>query len=179
MRTTRPAVFLLALVLAAPVLSGCLYSREVAQTRRAIEQAYPEARFEREMVLSLGPVSLFALRLFSGLAPEGARGPLRDLRRVKVGVYRAEALPPLQDFEPAQVQRLQRRGWETVVRTREADEATWVLYRTRRGTVRDLYVIALDDEELVLTRLSGRLDRLLARAFREEGALDWDRLGAD
>ena len=177
MRTRGPAALLLAFALLAPTLSGCIYSREVAQTRRALEAAYPEARFEREMVLSLGPVSLFALRLFSGLAPEEV--PLRDLRRVKVGVYRAEGLPPLQRFDPAQVRRLQRQGWTVAVRTREADAATWVLYRARRGTVRDVYVLALDDEELVLTRLSGRFDRILARAFREDGALDWSRLGAN
>lgn len=162
----------LSFVLAGLLLSGCLYSREVARTRHAVEQAYPAARFEREVVLSFGPVSLFTARLFTGLMPaevKEARPYLRALRRVQVGVYRTEQLPPLSDVDLPHLRRLREKGWETLVVTREEDETVWVLYRERRGTVRDLYVLTLGEDELVMVRLKGRLDQLLKHALREHG----------
>lgn len=164
-----------ALVLACLLLSGCFYSREVARTRHAIEQAYPEARFDREMVLSLGPVSLFTAGLLTGLASdetEDVRPYLRYLRRVKVGVYAVEGLPPLDAVDLPQLRRLREKGWETLIATREEDATTWTLYRERRGTVRDVYVLTLSEDELVMVRLKGRLDKLLAHAMRENGELD-------
>ena len=161
-----------ALLLACLLLSGCLYSREIAHTRHAVERAYPAARFEREVVLSFGPVSLLTARLLTGLMPDEAeevRPYLRSIRRVKVGVYRTENLPPLGDVDLPRLRRLRERGWETLAAVREEDQTVWVLYRERRGTVRDLYVLALGEEELVVVRLKGRLDRLLRHALKEHG----------
>lgn len=167
-----------ALLLACFLLSGCLYSREITRTRHAVERAYPSARFEREVVLNFGPVSLFTARLLTGLMPSEAqevRPYLRSVRRVKVGVYRTEALPPLGTVELPRLRRLRERGWETLAAVREEDEAVWVLYRERRGSVRDFYVLALGADELVIVRLKGRLDRLLKHALQEHGdELDWD-----
>jgi len=36
-------------------------------------------------------------------------------------------------------------------------------------TVSELYVVSLDDEELVLVRAKGKLERLAARALQESG----------
>ena len=171
----------LALTLSCLLLSGCLYSREVSRTRHAIERAYPEARFDREVVFSFGPLSLLSARLLTGLAPsqtEEVRPYLRSLRRVKVGVYRAEGLSSLNTIDLPQVRRLREKGWETLVAVREPEATTWVLYRERRRAVRDLYVLTLSEDELVMVRLKGRLDKLLTHVMREHGGeLDLTELG--
>lgn len=160
----------LALLLLLLPLTGCLYSREMARTRHAVEQ-HTGADLDRQVVFTIGPLGLRTVGWMAGLSGDDevalARTYLRDVRRVKVGVYEVEA-PGLLDgtaFPP--VRRLERRGWETLVRVREDDEAVWVLYRERKGRIRDLYVVALDDEELVLARVKGRLDRMVARALHE------------
>ncbi len=168
---------LLLLVLLAFVLplAGCLYSREIAHTRRDLERAYTDARFEREIVLSLGPGSLRVLGWMAGLVPEDepqmASDYLREISRVKVGVYRVAYLPDLDAFDPPALRRFEGEGWEVAVKTREDDEAVWVLYKERRGEVRDLYVIVLTDEELVLARVKGHLDRLLAKVVEDQHEL--------
>lgn len=153
------------------MLSGCLYSREIAHTRRDIERHYPDARFEREIIVSLGPGTLRTLGWIAGLVPEDegrmARAYLGEIERVKVGVYRTEYLPSLEDMDLPTLRRFERDGWEVAVKVRQDDEMVWLLYREDRREVRDLYVLVLSDEELVLARLQGHLDRLLQRAMND------------
>jgi hypothetical protein len=177
-----PHRFLVPLVLLLLVLpmTGCIYSREIAQTRRHIERELPGADFEREVVVNLGPLSLRTLRWFTGLGddPEARHAHLllSDLRRVKIGVYRnTQTVASLAAVDLPQVRRLEEDGWEPAVVLREESEVVWVYYRERRATVRDLYVVALDDKELVLARMRGHLGRFLIRAVQEEST-DWHDL---
>ena len=157
------------LLAAVMLLSGCFYSREIAQTRRDLEQHYPEARFDQEVVVSLGPASLRALGWLAGLAPEEeaqmASDYLREISRVKVGVYQVERAPDLNDFDPPTLRRFMREGWEVAVKAREDDEIIWVLYKERHGEVRDIYAIVLSDEDMVLARIKGHLNRLLEKVM--------------
>ena len=173
----------IAILLAACTLfSGCFYSREIARTRRAIERQYPDVRLDRQMVLNLGPNTLGLVGWLAGISndedAERARAYLRDISRVKIGVYEVENLPDLSGLELSSLDRLKRQGWETAAKTVEADEAVWVLYREADDTIRDMYVFVLDEQELVLVRLRGHLGRLLERAIQEEG-FDWSGLAGD
>ena len=165
----RSGLLTLALVLVAVSLTGCIYSREIAQTRRDLERHYPDARFDREIVINVGPSSLHTLGWLAGLAPEDeaqmARDYLYEIDRVKVGIYRVERLPDLDDFDPPALQRFERGGWEVAVKARQDDGVVWVLYRERYGAVRDMYAIVLSDEELVLARVKGHLNNLLEKVM--------------
>lgn len=164
--------YLLILLLLTLPMAGCFYSREIAQTRRDLERQYPGARFDREVVVSLGPGSLRALGWLAGLVPEDepqmASSYLREISRVKVGVYKTEYLPNLSEFDPISLDRFQRDGWEMAVKTHEDNDAVTVMYKEREGSVRDLYVIVLSEDELVLVRFKGHLDRLLAKVMADE-----------
>lgn len=164
----------LALVLLAAPMAGCFYSREMAHTRRDIERA-TDADFERGVVVSLGPLSLRTLGWISGLVPEEeaqmARDYLREIRRVKVGVYNTEDGFSLDDVDVAQLPRFERHHWQVAVKFRDDDGMGWVLYREHDETVRDLYVVVVSDEELVLARVQGHLNRLLARVMEDHAPL--------
>lgn len=164
------------LLAACTLLSGCIYSREIARTRRDIERQYPDARFDRQVVLNLGPNTLGLVGWLADISDdedaEQASAYLRDISRVKIGVYEVENLPELSGLELSKLGRLERQGWEVAVKAVEGNEAVWVLYREGGETIRDMYVFALDDEELVLVRIRGHLSRLLERAMQEDG-LDW------
>lgn len=153
------------------LLSGCIYSREIAHTRREIERTYPEARLHRQVVLNFGPGSLGLISLLTHLVPDDdvrqVARYLQDVEHVKLGVYEVEDMPALGDLNIASLDRLQRQGWEVAVRTREADEAVWVLYRERGDSVRDLYFFVLNREDLVIARLRGDLRKLLQRAITD------------
>ena len=164
-------LFLPALLLTAGLLSGCIYSREISHTRRDIERQYPQAQLKREVVLNLGPVSMRMARWFSGLVKDEemqtARSYLKEISRAKIGVFEVEAMPDLSEIDLSRLDRMRRNGWELAVKMREEDEVVWVMYKERKGTVRDLYVFVLDDEELVVARIKGRLDKLIARVMED------------
>lgn len=154
--------------------SGCLYSREIAQTRRDFERQYPDLALKREVVLSLGPGTLGFTRWIAGfMDDEDVRLAVRvlgDVRRVKVGVYRVESGDlDLDAYDMPTLRRL--RDWETAARIREEDEVVWVLYREHRGRVEQMFVAVLDDENLVLTRLDGDLQGVLEAVLEEKGHL--------
>lgn len=54
-----------------------------------------------------------------------------------------------------------------VARVQEEDEAVWVLTYEEDGIVRQIYVMAVNAEELVLARIEGDMDRIVARALEE------------
>jgi hypothetical protein len=77
-------------VLAAATLAtpGCLWAPELSSVRRDIERQLPDASFDKEFELSLGPVTLAFARLVTCLIPPAreARQYLRDVSRVQVAV---------------------------------------------------------------------------------------------
>ena len=164
----------LALLLCLP-LTGCFFSREIGQTRRDIERAYPDLQLRKQIVLNLGPLSLRTLGWFTNLAPEKegdmAARYLKDISRVKVGVFRSD--------NPAELERLNisrfgfEKDWTVAVKTRNEDARVWVLYREDAKTLKDLYVVVLDEEQLVLARVHGRLQRLVTRIMEDHGDLDF------
>lgn len=166
---------LVVLIGGSTLLSGCIYSREISRTRRDIERSNVGVDYGRGMSLSLGPVSLklarWILRRVDDEDALEASGYLSDVRRVKAGVYRARdgwegdfsELPTLKRFE--------KRGWELAVRVREKDEGVLVYYRENRASVSDMFVVVASQDELVLAKIEGRLNRLLERAMSDERAL--------
>lgn len=165
---SRYLPWLLVIVLAMP-LTGCFFSREIANTRRDIESAYPDVHLEKQIVLNLGPMSLRTVRWMARLVPDDesdmAARYLRDVRRVKVGVFRAERPEMVEEMD---IRRLGfEREWEVAVRMRREGESVWVMYREDDLTVNDLYFVVLDDEDLVIARVHGRLERLLARVMED------------
>lgn len=161
------------LVLAAP-LSGCFFSREIANTRRDIERSHPDLRLERQIVLNLGPFSLRTLRWLGGMVPDDevdmATDYMRDVSRVKVGVYRSRRPAAVSDFDVAGIRFDD--GWTTAVKSWDADSRVWVLYREGDHTVRDLYIVVFENDDLVVARVRGNLSRLLARIVEDHANLD-------
>jgi hypothetical protein len=172
-RCRAPVLIVIALLIAAGgTSSGCLWAPELANVRRDIERQIPQARFDKEIELSLGPLSLALARVVTRFVPDAreARSYLRDVRRIQIAVYNAHDLPPTTGVEmPAVLRELQAQGWVTAVKVRDGEELVWVLYRLENESVTELYVVALDDEELVLVRAKGKLEKLAARALQESG----------
>jgi hypothetical protein len=164
---TRRMLVILSLV--ALTSAGCVGSAELSGIRRDLEKQMPGAEFEKNVELSLGPLVLSLARVVTNFIPGAreARPYLRDVSRVQVGVYDAR-VESLEDLRmPKRLQSLLEDGWETAVRVRDDDEAVWILYRPDGETVKEIFVVVLDDHELVLVKAKGRLEKLIATAMRE------------
>ena len=95
---------------------------------------------------------------------------LRDIRRVKVAIYKVEHLPQFEALRtPAHLTALlESDDWELAVHVHEKhDEAVWVLCRADDDSLREVYVVALTDDELILVRASGNIERLVAKAMKD------------
>lgn len=168
--------------------TGCLWAPELAQIQREIEHQLPGSSFEREVRLSLGPLSLGMARLATRLIPESAvpeageaHAYLREVRRVQIALYRTLALPPLESVRIPEPLRLLIRdqNWHLAVKNQKTDELTWVLTRVENDIVRDIYVVLLDSRQLALVRVEGRMDQLLAKAMENRADELPQMLGLD
>ena len=168
--------------------SGCLWAPELSGIQREIERQLPGARFEKDVKLSLGPLSLGLARFATGfipkdVAPEAreAHEYLAEVRRVQLALYKTLALPPLHDVRlPEHLrERIAHEGWHLAVKRQAPAELVWVLTREEMGLVRDIYVIVLDHEHLALVRVEGRMNQLLAKAMEHRADELPQMLGLD
>lgn len=172
---SRTVTIILLVTVLAP---GCLWAPELDHVRKDIESQIPGAVFNREFAISLGPLSLGLLRLVAALAPveDDERAYLKDISKVKVAVYEIDNMPREPRIEvPRRLRKLlDDKGWDIAVRMRDDGETVWVLYKARDDEVRQMYVVVMDEEELVLARVEGHLDRLFERAVSERFDLPGD-----
>ncbi len=157
------------------LLTGCITSSYLDGLCREVAREYPEARFEREFSLSLGSISIGTARLVAGFSEDGreVREYLSDVTQVQIAVYKVRDLPTLTKnrIPDALGQMLKDDGWEVVVKAQEDDEIAWILFHEDKHGISDVHITALDDEELVMVRVSGRLDELLDKALDDHHEL--------
>ncbi len=155
-------------------LGGCVESSMVARTRMELEDGIPGASFDREHAIHLGRISTALLKPVALWALGDETEELdfvRKIRRVDVAVYEVISFPDSIDGHDlaAVERRLHRKGWNRAVRSREADEITWVFHRENSaGEIRDLFVVTVDGAEMVIVRVSGRLDQALAELIADD-----------
>jgi hypothetical protein len=157
----------------AGLAAGCAGGApSVDAVRWEIQRRVPGARFELEEHVRLGRISMGLIHGLVRMAADddAEMKMINDVHRVEVATYKVTSLPDLDRFEgQAGFERnLTRAGWSLAVRTREADERTWVFLHTDPdGALSNLFVVTLDGKELTLVRLDGRLDRAFAAAVAD------------
>ncbi len=165
------------LLAAAVVTTGCFtHAHTLEPTRYAVEKQLPGARFEPEIKLTFGRVSLALARKIVRWADveEPEVQMLRDVHRVELAIYRTHSLPEIGQagFAIPRAARMADRGWQTIIHASNEGGATWVLMRPRpNGKAEEILVGALDDDELVLVKVRGDIDGMLER-LRDESVLD-------
>ena len=160
-----------ALALSVVSLVGCKDSPAVATVRWQLEEQIPGAEFEKEFHLRLGRLTLGVSRRLAGwmLADDEELARLmKSVKRIDIGTYRVVSLPPLEEIEvPARLMDgFDRAGWSLVVGLRDEEERIWMFMRQDEdGGIRNIYIVALDEVELTMVSLEGRLGELLAEAI--------------
>ena len=177
MNLRNRALIIAALVAALPLANGCMWAPELIEVKKDIARQMPEVDFHKNVVLSFGPLTMVLARTITGFIPDAheVRGYLRDVSRLQVAVYEVSGRPddaPVQT--PAHLQELLDDGWEMAARVNDEGDRVWLLYRLDDDSVREMFVVAMSDDELVLVKLKGRLERVMAQALEnvhDEGGL--------
>ena len=188
MKITQLAGKFLAFSLCALLLTGCFYSREIASTKRAIEYENPGLDLDRNVIVSLGPLSIGFARMIASFIPvddaeeyefDQARHYMRYVKRIKVGVYDVNFEGD--QFSLKMPQELMEdhmsRGWEQLAKVREDGEQVWVFYKSERDKITELYTVVNDGDQLVVAKLKGDFTSLIERAVADH--LDWSELMGD
>ncbi|MEE8526846.1 MAG: DUF4252 domain-containing protein [Thermoanaerobaculia bacterium] len=171
--TTHGIKSLLALAIMATLLTGgCKDTPSAAELKFEIERQLPGAHLERESHVHLGRVAMSLAKKIVRWAADEDEDDLRmirHIRRVCVATYRVHSLPAEGLDTRRLEERLARRGWDAVVKQREGNERTWIFTRSDDdGSIGNLYVVALDHDELTVIDLAGRIDRVMADAFADD-----------
>lgn len=177
---TKRGALVLALACALPLTGGCVWTPELRQIKQDIAHQIPGASFDQEVSFSIGPGGMALARAAVALVPAAhdARVWLKDVSRVEVALYEVSAGEPASRVAtPARIEEMLEDGWEMAARVREPHESVWILYRVDGDSVREMFVVSLDRQELVMVKVKGRLERLIARALTEaDGRSHWGRL---
>lgn len=58
-------------------------------------------------------------------------------------------------------------GWEQAAVVRDHDELVWLLYKENGQTVEDMFAVVLQQDRLVMARLHGNLNALMAKVVED------------
>jgi len=167
------AITIVLLVAISGTVSGCLWAPDLAGVRKDIERQLPGVHFEKKIELTLGRVAIAFARLITRFVPEAREAGqyLHDINRVAIAVYETERMPaPITVSMPKSLKKLRERDdWELAVRVCQDDESIWLLCRTEKDEIREVFLVVLSEDELVIVRSKGRLDRVVAAAISEAG----------
>lgn len=185
-RKARP--YTLAVIALGLALAGCWEGPGVEGVRRAVEHQLPGTRFDQEVHLRLGRMTMGFAHWVVNLALDEteederrARTLVNAVHRVEVGVFVPQRTPSDAELDglalPRSLDRMLRRGdWQVMLETRNAGERAWVLSREDGDAIRGLYLVSLDPTELAVVRLEGRFDEAFARALSERPKEAADRI---
>lgn len=162
-------------VAAAFLLSGCIGVNRDFQNIRTNILASVNDEFERDVEFAVGPGLIYLAGMFVKFADEGDEGIddiLSNVSRVQVGVYKRNGferggfnlnyLNEVNDY-------LRSEGWDYLVKSRDADELSFVYVQSEDEDLNSIFAIALSYDELVMVEVSGNLDELIEVIIREEG----------
>ncbi len=170
----KPVKIIILLIAASFLLGGCIavdgYFKGV---RNKVFQSV-DGSFDREIEFSLGAaaIALSGIAVSFSDAPEYTDDMIRKIDRVAIGVYKNR---DWRNFKPdfASIKELTNElkddGYEFIVRSVNRDKMVLVTVKTDNYRIREMFVVAVDDEEMVMTQIFGDLDELMQIAIREQG----------
>lgn len=172
------AAALVALLLLMPLCTGCVLTNagirdEVATISWDLRPMEFDTQAELRVGRSLIGLATTVARWSDDDDAEFVADLLDDIEVVDLGVYTLidEGVDSPGTLTADGLEELRDLGWQPVVRTSDHREgARWVLHRTEHG-LDQMLVVGIEDDELVVLRLTGRLGGLLDNAIRREDDL--------
>lgn len=155
------------------LFAGCMPSNEFNYIERAIrKQIYP-AKIKTKFKFSFGPISLSTIKTVVNFtdASDEAISYLAEIKKVQVGVYEIRNVDRSSQLRipPDAEKKLNELGWEIFIRVKEKNEHVDLFYKQINKYISSMYVIVVEDDELVIVEVKGKLDRLIEKAIQEPG----------
>lgn len=170
----KTKILFLPILLLPLFLNGCIgINEEFAQIRNEVIRNFG-GDFKSEVQFSIGSAGITVSTWFVDAAAEDdiAAEILDDVSSVQVGVYKKlkgtdkPDMNTLRDIES----KMSASGWKSIVKSCDNEELAAVYVRKDSGEILDrLFVISLEDDELVLVEVEGDLKEAISTVIREKG----------
>lgn len=165
----------LMLIIIGTNLTGCIgVNTEFRKIRNHIFDKM-DLDYNKQFEFAVGPAGLLLVGMFVSLADtdEPIDEVLRRVSRVQVGVYDRNKInlfhadySDLKSFTDV----MSENGWVYIVRSVQPDGLTAVFVRGDADEeFNQLFVIAVEDDEMVLVEIHGDLEKIIEIAIREKG----------
>jgi hypothetical protein len=146
-------------ILALLASTACIF-RGPEDLRRDL-QASAGVELDKEMGVTVGRFGIAVARVFT----KQEEVPLKGVRKVEVGVYEVVGTRKgVDERRPLAVAEMP--GYQPVVRVHEGNEDVFVMLKMdEQERIRRMLVIVAENDEWVLVRIRGKLDRIVERAM--------------
>lgn len=169
----KTRLFFLPILLLPVFLNGCIgINEEFADIRNVVINNFG-GEYKSEVQFSIGSTGITVSSwLVDAAAEEDIAGDiLKDVSSVQVGVYKklrvtdSPRMNTLREIES----KMSESGWKSIVKTCDKDELAAVYVRKNPDEVLDrLFVISLDNDELVLVEVEGDLKEAISTVIRDK-----------
>ena len=170
----KTKILFLPILLLPLFLNGCIgLNEEFTQVRNEVIRNFG-GDFKSEVQFSIGSAGITVSTWFVDAAAEDdiAAEILNDVSSVQVGVYKklrgtnSPNMNTLREIES----KMSASGWKSIVKSCDKEELAAVYVRKDSGEILDrLFVISLEDDELVLVEVEGDLKEAISTIIREKG----------
>ena len=170
---TNKVKIILRLLAASLLLTGCFSVDGYFKKMRNTVLNGIDGDYKREIEFGIGAAGL-ALSSYAvsfSDANDYADDMIRKIDRVQVGIYKTRDYEkPKFSTLKAVTSDLKDEGYEFIVRSVDHDEMTAVMVKNEHDNrLKEMFIVTLNDEELVLVQVFGDLDKLIEIALRENG----------
>jgi len=160
-------------------LTGCFAVDNEFKSIRNITLKEYGRNFITDHEFALGSFELWLAEGIVSIAAddEMAEEILSSVSGVQIGIYKNkfhEDLPNKKLLKKIDNQ-MEKRGWKYIVKSYNGGEMAAVyINKDAEKMLRELYVISIDDEEMVIVQVLGDLEKVIEAAIREHG-ISWVR----
>lgn len=166
--------FLMGILLIALLFTGCFGVDRSFRGVRDYVLASSENQFDREFEFSFGSATIGMAEIAVNFADteEPVGEILSEINSVQVGVYKNTSyVKNKSNFEELKflTNKMKKAGWDCIVRSIERDEMAAIFVRVHDDELNQLFVISINDDEIVLAEVLGNLHKVIEVAIREKG----------
>ena len=171
---SRKIKFVMSILLVALLFTGCIGVDRGFRSIRDYVLDPSNNQFEKEFEFSFGSVSITMAELVLNFADvdEPVDEILSEIHNIQVGIYNNTSdvkIEPGLDEVKFLTNKMKNAGWDCIVRSVDRNEMTAVFVKTHDDELNRLFVISVNDEEVVLADILGNLHKVIEIAIREKG----------
>ncbi len=165
--------YIIAIIAASILFSGCISVDGYFKNVRNKVFSSVNGDFQREVEFAVGPalLTMSSIAVSFSDAPEFTDDMLRKIERVQIGVYKNRdwrSYKPNYNSLKNISSDLIEDGYEVIVRSSSNKEMVAILVKSKRNRLNEMFVIAINEDEMVMTQIFGDLEELVEIAIRSK-----------